>query len=421
MNIKTFYEKLNKIEGNVYAFEEQIVMNDGAYEGELQHDNINNATLAVYTGPKLTGDRIRAFVLSTPSLTPWKRSIRIYAESPEVYISYETEGDTVEAEDVNLLQDEVTRTQEAVNEEEARAGAYEAALRGDITAETIRAKGAEKVLTDNLGIEKSRSQAMEQELQGNIDAHTTATDSEIAALRAKDADLDTSKASVVYVNQEVGKRYTKEQVYTKAEVLQKIEDLIGTAPDTLDTFKEIAEALGNDPNFASTIMNALAAKVDKADGKQLTSNDYSNSEKEVVADVNAKKHTHSNKSILDAITQALLDNWSAAFAHISSKANPHAVTKAHVGLGTVEDKTGAVIRGEMTKDEVIKALGYTPPTSSTGYTHPNSGVTAGTYRSVIVNAQGHVTAGTNPTTLAGYGITDAMKKGPITWNDLKGV
>lgn len=38
----------------------------------------------------------------------------------------------------------------------------------------------------------------------------------------------------------------------------------------------------------------------------------------------------------------------------------------------------------------------------------NSGVTAGTYKSVTVNAKGLVTAGTNPTTLAGYGITDAQ-------------
>lgn len=44
------------------------------------------------------------------------------------------------------------------------------------------------------------------------------------------------------------------------------------------------------------------------------------------------------------------------------------------------------------------------------YTHPTSGVTAGTYKSVTVNAQGHVTAGTNPTTLSGYGITDAVTK-----------
>lgn len=40
-------------------------------------------------------------------------------------------------------------------------------------------------------------------------------------------------------------------------------------------------------------------------------------------------------------------------------------------------------------------------------THDNSGITAGTYKSVTVDAKGHVTAGTNPTTLAGYGITDA--------------
>lgn len=35
-------------------------------------------------------------------------------------------------------------------------------------------------------------------------------------------------------------------------------------------------------------------------------------------------------------------------------------------------------------------------------------VTAGTYRSVTINAKGLVTAGTNPTTLSGYGITDAQ-------------
>jgi len=41
------------------------------------------------------------------------------------------------------------------------------------------------------------------------------------------------------------------------------------------------------------------------------------------------------------------------------------------------------------------------------YAHPTSGAVAGTYRSVTVNINGHVTGGTNPTTLGGYGITDA--------------
>ena len=49
-------------------------------------------------------------------------------------------------------------------------------------------------------------------------------------------------------------------------------------------------------------------------------------------------------------------------------------------------------------------------TGANNYSHPNSGVTAGTYKSVTVNAQGHVIAGTNPTTIAGYGITDAYTK-----------
>lgn len=41
------------------------------------------------------------------------------------------------------------------------------------------------------------------------------------------------------------------------------------------------------------------------------------------------------------------------------------------------------------------------------YEHPNSGVIAGTYTKVKVDLQGHVTEGSNPETLAGYGIKDA--------------
>lgn len=44
---------------------------------------------------------------------------------------------------------------------------------------------------------------------------------------------------------------------TKSYVSQEINDLIGGAPGTLDTLKEIAEALGNDPNFATTITNMI--------------------------------------------------------------------------------------------------------------------------------------------------------------------
>ncbi|MGZ3788078.1 MAG: tail fiber domain-containing protein [Bacteriovorax sp.] len=50
--------------------------------------------------------------------------------------------------------------------------------------------------------------------------------------------------------------------------------------------------------------------------------------------------------------------------------------------------------------------------SNTGaLTLANSGVVANTYNSVTVDAKGRVTGGTNPTTLAGYGITDVLVTG----------
>lgn len=45
-------------------------------------------------------------------------------------------------------------------------------------------------------------------------------------------------------------------------------------------------------------------------------------------------------------------------------------------------------------------------TTAIAVTLANSGVTAGTYRSVTVDAKGRVTGGSNPTTISGYGITD---------------
>ena len=54
-------------------------------------------------------------------------------------------------------------------------------------------------------------------------------------------------------------------------------------------------------------------------------------------------------------------------------------------------------------------------TKAVNLTHNTSGATAGTYKSVTINTYGHVTGGTNPTTLSGYGITDAkIASGVIT-------
>lgn len=59
------------------------------------------------------------------------------------------------------------------------------------------------------------------------------------------------------INEEIQKRVEgdqDQQRYTD----QKIKDLIGTSPETLDTLKEIADALGEDPDFAANVWNKIA-------------------------------------------------------------------------------------------------------------------------------------------------------------------
>jgi hypothetical protein len=53
---------------------------------------------------------------------------------------------------------------------------------------------------------------------------------------------------------------------TKGYVDTQISNLVDSAPGTLDTLNELAAALGDDPNYATTITNALAAKLALAGG-----------------------------------------------------------------------------------------------------------------------------------------------------------
>ncbi|EEN0465518.1 phage tail protein, partial [Salmonella enterica subsp. enterica serovar Stanleyville] len=50
------------------------------------------------------------------------------------------------------------------------------------------------------------------------------------------------------------------EIATAAFVAAKVAQLVGSAPEALDTLKELADALGNDPNFAATVLNKLAGK-----------------------------------------------------------------------------------------------------------------------------------------------------------------
>ena len=91
-------------------------------------------------------------------------------------------------------------------------------------------------------------------------------------------------------------------------------------------------------------------------------------------------------------------------------------TDVHVVAGEKDKWNAAKIhadsdhaRADATKVEASTTNGNIKinDTETTVYAHPTSSVTAGTYKSVTVDAEGHITAGTNPTTLQGYSITDA--------------
>lgn len=131
-----------------------------------------------------------------------------------------------------------------------------------------------------------------------------------------------------------------------------------------------------------------------------------------VITVNDDSHNHTIANV-DGL-QTALDSKSASNHTHSSYANQNAFSNVVVGSTTIAadsvTDTLTLVAGsnitltpDATNDKVTIAA------TNTVYTHPNSGVAAGTYKSVTVNAAGHVTGGTNPTTLSGYGITDAAK------------
>lgn len=89
----------------------------------------------------------------------------------------------------------------------------------------------------------------------------------------------------------LGLKADQANTYTKTEVDNHIANLVDSAPETLNTLNELATALGDDPNFATTVANQIGTKADQTD---LT-------------------------------------------AHTNSKVNPHEVTKTQVGLGNVDN------------------------------------------------------------------------------------
>lgn len=115
----------------------------------------------------------------------------------------------------------------------------------------------------------------------------------------------------------------------------------------------------------------------------------------------ASSHTHTVSQISDLTATAKeLNYMDGVTSNVQTQLD-----------GKASSSHSHTITASASDDDVVILTG-TNGTNKVTYSasHANSGVTAGTYKSVTVNAKGHVTGGSNPTTLAGYGITDAATK-----------
>ena len=119
-----------------------------------------------------------------------------------------------------------------------------------------------------------------------------------------------------------------------AQIQAAIDGLINGAPATYDTLKEIADYLATHQDEYTALVQNVAGKVDKVEGKGLSTNDFTdaykamldglgslaskNSVSEAVLDValaekvNAAaegNHSHANKAVLDGITAEKVEAW----------------------------------------------------------------------------------------------------------------
>ena len=70
----------------------------------------------------------------------------------------------------------------------------------------------------------------------------------------------TKQRQILQLNE---KSFEDNEFASESFVAQKISELVNSAPETLDTLRELANALGNDENFSQTMINELAKKAEK--------------------------------------------------------------------------------------------------------------------------------------------------------------
>lgn len=140
--------------------------------------------------------------------------------------------------------------------------------------------------------------------------------------------------------QAIESAYTQATGYTD----KTIGDLIGGAPETLDTLKEVADAIKENESVVDALDAAIGKKADQAevDGHNRNNTIHITAlERTNWNDANTKKHTHGNKNILDGITAALVSAWNGVITGLAA----HKTSGDHDERYYTKNETNSKIAG----------------------------------------------------------------------------
>ena len=197
----------------------------------------------------------------------------------------------------------------------------------------------------------------------------------------------------------------KVDAYTKAETDTRIQAIVGAAPAALDTLSELAAALGQDANYAATITTALAAKAaaDLSNVGTLPAG--------VVTQLKGATGATGATGMqgIQGLTGATGTAGATGATGPTGAQGIQGLTGATGAASTVAGPTGPTgATGASGTTGATGAQGIQGLTGATGAASTVAGPTGATGATGPAGTTTWSGITTKPTTLAGFGITDAM-------------